>query len=60
MNRKSIILRILYILIAVTIVAAAVCYMVLPTLMGSYIAMCAVVLVLNFLISIFFVNKNFK
>ncbi|MGL5920103.1 MAG: hypothetical protein ACRCZQ_06350 [Bacteroidales bacterium] len=59
MNKK-IFLRVLYTLLGLTVAGSAVASFILPPNMGLFIIMCGAVLVLNFLISIFFVNKNFK
>ncbi|MGL5545480.1 MAG: hypothetical protein ACRCX5_00585 [Bacteroidales bacterium] len=59
MNKK-IFLRVLYILLGLTVVGSAIAYFVLPENLGLFVVLCGAVLVVNFLISIFFVNKNFR
>lgn len=59
MNKKTII-RILLALIVITVAASTICYVVMPPWKGFYIACCGGVVVLNFLISLFLVNKNLK
>lgn len=62
MNKKTL-TRILFGLIAVTIVATVIAYFVIRPerpWMAFYVACCGGVLVFNFLISLFLVNKNLK
>ena len=62
MNKKTL-TRILCGLIAVTTLATVIAYFVIKPdkpWMAFYIACCGGVLVFNFLLSLFLVNKNFK
>ena len=62
MNKKTL-TRVLFGLIAITIVATVIAYFVIKPdrpWMAFYVACCGGVLVLNFLISLFLVNKNLK
>lgn len=62
MNKKTL-TRVLFGLIAVTIVATVIAYFVIRPerpWMAFYVACCGGVLVFNFLISLFLVNKNLK
>ena len=62
MNKKTVI-RVLQGLIAVVIVATVIAYFVLKPdrpWMALFVACCGGVLVFNFLISLFLINKNLK
>ena len=62
MNKKTL-TRVLIGLIAITIVATVIAYFVIRQdrpWMAFYVACCGGVLVFNFLISLFLVNKNLK
>lgn len=62
MNKKTL-TRVLFGLIAATIVATVIAYFVIRPerpWMAFYVACCGGVLVFNFLISLFLVNKNLK
>ena len=62
MNKKTLTL-VLFGLIAITIVATVIAYFVIKPdrpWMAFYVACCGGVLVFNFLISLFLVNKNLK
>ena len=62
MNRKTL-TRVLLGLIAITTVATVIAYFVIKPdrpWMAFYVACCGGVLVFNFLISLFLVNKNLK
>ena len=62
MNKKTL-TRVLFGLIAITIVATVIGYFVIKPdrpWMAFYVACCGGVLVFNFLISLFLVNKNLK
>jgi hypothetical protein len=62
MNKKTI-TRVLLGLIAITIIATGIAYFVIKPdrpWMAFYVACCGGVLVFNFLISLFLVNKNLK
>ena len=62
MNKKTL-TRVLFGLIAVTIVATVIAYFAIRPerpWMAFYVACCGGVLVFNFLISLFLVNKNLK
>jgi len=62
MNKKTL-TRVLLGLIAITIVATVIAYFVIKPdrpWMAFYVACCGGVLVFNFLISLFLVNKNLK
>ena len=62
MNKKTL-TRVLFGLIAITIVATVIAYFVIKPdrpWMAFYVACCGGVLVVNFLISLFLVNKNLK
>ena len=62
MNKKTL-TRVLLVLIAITTVATVIAYFVIKPdrpWMAFYVACCGGVLVFNFLISLFLVNKNLK
>lgn len=62
MNKKTL-TRVFFGLIAITIVATVIAYFVIKPdrpWMAFYVACCGGVLVFNFLISLFLVNKNLK
>ena len=62
MNKKTL-TRVLLGLIAITTVATVIAYFVMKPekpWLAFYVACCGGVLVFNFLISLFLVNKNFK
>ena len=62
MNKKTL-TRVLFGLIAITIVATVIAYFVIKPdrpWMAFYVACCGGVLVFNFLISLFLVHKNLK
>ena len=62
MDKKTL-TRVLFGLIAITIVATVIAYFVIKPdrpWMAFYVACCGGVLVFNFLISLFLVNKNLK
>ena len=62
MNKKTL-TRVLLGLIAITTVATVIAYVVIKSdrpWMAFYVACCGGVLVFNFLISLFLVNKNLK
>ena len=62
MNKKTL-TRVLFGLIAIPIVATVIAYFVIKPdrpWMAFYVACCGGVLVFNFLISLFLVNKNLK
>ena len=62
MNKKTL-TRVLFGLIAITIVATVIAYFVIKPnrpWMAFYVACCGGVLVFTFLISLFLVNKNLK
>lgn len=62
MNKKTL-TRVLIGLIIITVIASAITYFVLKPdrpWMAFYLACCGGVLVFNFLISLFLVNKNLK
>ena len=62
MNKKTL-TRVLFGLIAITVVATVIAYFVIKPnrpWMAFYVACCGGVLVFNFLISLFLVNKNLK
>jgi len=59
MNKKNVI-RALAILIAIVVTASVVSWFLLPYWSGIFVLLCGGIIVLNILISIFFVNKNFK
>ena len=63
MKRKQLILRIIYVLMAIITIASAIAYFVLVKdreWMAFYVACCGGVLVINLVIIAFFVHKNFK
>ncbi len=60
MKGKKIILRILWILIALIVIASLYFYFTLPHWKGIYIGGVGIFLTINLLIIAFFVNKNFK
>ncbi|CAK7079735.1 MAG: hypothetical protein PARBA_03359 [Parabacteroides sp.] len=62
MNKKTL-TRVLWGLIAITVIATVITYFVMKPdrpWMAFYVACCGGVLVFNFLISLFLVNKNLK
>ena len=62
MNNKTL-TRVLWGLIAITVIATVITYFVMKPdrpWMAFYVACCGGVLVFNFLISLFLVNKNLK
>jgi hypothetical protein len=59
MNRK-VIQRVLIGLIAIIAIASVICYLVLPPWKAFYLACCGGVIIINLLISLFFVSKNIK
>ena len=60
MTTKNIILRVLWILIAVIVVAVIVCLLVFEQWKGIFLAGCGGFLVLNVLLSIFLIKRNFR
>ncbi len=60
MGSKKTILTVLWVIIAVIAVAAIVCLIVLPKWKGIFLAGCGGFLILNILLSMFFIQKNFK
>jgi len=60
MTTKDKILRTLWILIAVIVVAAIVCLLVFERWKGIFLAGCGGFLVLNVLVSIFLIKRNFR
>ena len=58
-NRKTIIL-ILWILIGIIAVVATMLYFTMPQWKGFFFACAGGVLIINLLVSMFFVHKNFK
>ena len=60
MKRKKIIIRVLLILIALIAAASVYFYFTLPEWKAFYIAGSGVVLILNLVFAIFFINRNFK
>ena len=60
MTTKDIILRVLWILIAVIVVASIVCLFILEKWTGIFVAGCGVFLVLNVLFSIVLIKKNIR
>ena len=60
MRRKKIVIRILLILIALIAVASVYFYFTLPEWKAFYIAGSGVVLILNLIFAIFFINRNFR
>jgi len=64
MKRKKLILRIIYVLMAIITIASVIAYFVLVKDRGEwmafYVACCGGVLVINLIIIAFFVHKNFK
>jgi len=59
MNKK-IIQRVLIGLIVIIVIASVICYMVLQPWKAFYLACCGGVIIINLLLSLFFVSKNFK
>ena len=62
MNKKTL-TRVLWGLIAITVIATVITYFVMKPdrpWMAFYVACCGGVLVFNFLVSLFLVNKNLK
>ena len=62
MNKKTL-TRVMLGLIIITVIATVITYFVMKTdrpWMAFYMACCGGVLVFNFLISLFLINKNFK
>ena len=60
MSKRKTILSILWTIIAFIAIASVVCLIVLPQWKGIYLAGCGGFLILNMLISIFFIKKNFR
>jgi len=60
MTTKDKILRALWILIAVIVVAAIVCLLVFRNGTGIFLAVCGGFLVLNVLVSVFLIKRNFR
>ena len=60
MTTKNIILRTLWVLIAVIAVASIVCLLVLEQWKGIFLAGCGGFLIFNLLLSIFLIKRNFK
>lgn len=61
--KKKLFTRILLILIGMTIIGTLVAYIALhgeKPIMAFYIVCCGAILVINFLVSLFLVRKNFK
>ena len=59
MTTKQIILRVLWVIIAVIVVAATVCLLVLEQWQGIYLAVCGGFLVLNLLVAVFLIKRNY-
>lgn len=60
MRKKKIVIRILLIVIALIAVASVYFYFTLPEWKAFYIAGSGVVLILNLIFAIFFINRNFR
>ncbi len=60
MRKKKIVIRVLLALIILIAVAAIVCLLVLPKWKGIYLAGCGGFLIINLLLMLYFVNRNFK
>jgi uncharacterized membrane protein len=60
MTTKSKILRILWIIIGIIAVASLVCLIVLPQWKGIFLAGCGGFLILNLLMSVFFLKRNMR
>lgn len=63
MKKKQIILRVIYVLMALITIASIIAYFVLARdreWMALYVACCGVVLIINLIIITIFVRKNFK
>ncbi|MFA6359543.1 MAG: hypothetical protein WCX14_02375 [Dysgonamonadaceae bacterium] len=60
MSKKKIIIRILLILIGLIAAASIYFYFTLPEWKAFYIAGSGVVLILNLIFALFFINRNFK
>jgi len=63
MTKRTIILRIIYVLIAVIAIAGVISYFILvkdKEWLAFYLACCEGVLIVNLIIMIIFVRKNFK
>lgn len=58
-NRKTI-LRILWVLIALIAIASVALYFTMPEWKGFFFVCAGGVLIINLLISMFFINRNFK
>lgn len=63
MKKKKLITRILLVLICCTIVASIIAYFIFQRekpLLALFIASCGGILVINFAVSLFLIQKNFK
>lgn len=60
MRKKKIVIRVLLALIILIAVAAIVCLVALPKWKGIYLAGCGGFLIINLLLMLYFVNRNFK
>jgi len=63
MNRRLLFIRVISILIVIIAIATVIAYFVIEPnkpWMAFYVACCGGVLIVNLLISLFLVNKNFK
>jgi uncharacterized membrane protein len=60
MTTKSKILRVLWIIIGIIAVASLVCLIVFPQWKGIFLASCGGFLILNLLMSVFLVKRNFR
>ena len=60
MSKKQIALRVLWTLIVILAIASVAVYLLLPTWKGFYLACCGGVIILNIVISIVLIHKQFK
>lgn len=60
MSKKKTIITVLWVIIALIAVASVVCLVVFPKWKGLFLAGSGAFLILNFLLSMLFIKKNFK
>lgn len=63
MNRKKLFIRVILALIIILVIATTIAYFVLQgekPMLALFVACCGGVLLINLLVSLFLVNKNFK
>lgn len=60
MSKKKIIINVLWIIIALIVIASVVSLLIFPQWKGLFLAGSGAFLILNLFLSLFFVKKNFK